>query len=387
MASQTESIPLPAPAAVTDVASQTNSIPTPVPVVVTDTAAQTNAIPVESPVVVSDIAAQTDSVPEVPSVDVKALEEQIAAKDADRKKWRSRAKRAESEVTSLTEDLQFIREQYTQASESAVREVAKADELEAKVVTLQEQLKFGLKQRELHNDAVSRKQGKELAILRAKNKILLDQSRRTDDEVRRKAAAYPELESQSEHLEQLLRNAMKKIDELSNRNNQLLGQVELLTATQMGLVADSSDNEDGSYEDESSAPTSESSGSSRRSTQSPIKRSSQPSSALAAAVSADSSGPSRKRQTPVHESTSAPVVMPDSPTASQLMPDTQDLVSAENSLESSAGKQRLSEPQERSGDAYPSPWTEGTFLPNESVSHFGSERSANDSGGKGASNE
>jgi hypothetical protein len=364
MGLQTDTIPVVPAAVTTDVALQTDSIPAPVQVAGVDMASQTNPVP--EPTSVADMAAQTESVPAAPSLEQAALEEQLAAKDADRKKWRIRAKRAESEVTTLQEDLSFIREQYNEASASAVREVLKSTDLEEKMTILQGQLKHGLKQRDLHHAAVKGQQDKEVTILAAQNKILLEQSRRTDDDVRSRAAAYPEVESQRERLEQLLRDAMRKIDDLSDRNDELVSQIEVLRAKQMGVlgndnVKSDSEDEDYSFEQdsdaESSAAPSPSPSPSRSSSPAPTQSSE---SSLCADSTMDPA--------PAH------IASVESLTASQLMPDTQDLLSAEQSLESPSSKvtKPLSDPQKegkvRNDDAFGSPWVEGVFYANESVS-------------------
>ena len=344
------------------VALQTDLIPDPTPAAVTSTTSQTNPTPV------ADVGAQTEPAPETPVLDQKAFEEQLAAKDADRKKWRTRAKRAEGEVTTISEDLQFIREQYQEASASAVREVSKSTDLEEKMTILQGQLQHGLKQRDLHYAAVKGRQDKQVTILTAQNKILLEQSRRTDDDVRSRAAAYHEVESQRERLEQLLRDAMRKIDDLSDRNDELVSQIEVLRAKQMGVlgdqhVKDDSDDEDYSDDEESDAESSAAPSPSPSASPTPSSSlSPEPTQSTAASGSA------------VKQSASAYVAPPDSLTASQLMPDTQDLLSAEQSLESESSKQKepLAVPpiegERRNWNPHLSPWVEGTFFENESVS-------------------
>jgi hypothetical protein len=352
MALQTDAIPVVPPIVTIDMALQTDIIP---PIAVTDMASQTIPITVPTPIAVTTMASQTDPLPDPPTLDQTAFDEQLAAKDADRKKWRSRAKRAEAELVTIQEDLQFIRERYNEASESAVNAVARSNELEAKVTILQDQLKFGLKQRELHNSAIKGQHDKQVSILVAQNKILLEQSRRTDDSVRAKAAAHPGLEALHERLEQLLQNAMRKIEGLSDRNDELVSQIEILRATQMGVlhanVADDSEDEDYSYESGSEL-------SAAPSPSPPPVRPSNPRNRNSGAAGRV------KTESPVRAS------LP-SPTASQLMPDTQDLISAvtSNRLDSSAGSDSLSRPQERNGEAYPNPCDKGVFYANESVSH------------------
>ena len=350
------------------VASQTDSIPSSTPVAITRTISQIH------PTTVSEAGVQTDAVPEEPVLDQKAFEEQLATKDADRKKWRIRAKRAEGEVTTLSEDLQFIREQYQEASASAVREVLKSTDLEEKMTILQGQLRYGLRQRDLHHAAVRGRQDEQVTILTAQNNILLEQSRRTDDGVRSRAAAYHEVESQRERLEQLLRDAMRKIDNLSDRNDELVSQIEILRAKQMGVLGDfhdkdGSDDDDYSFGEESDAVSSAgSSASPSASLRPPSSPSPEPTHIMDPIHSTDAS------VSAAEQSASALIGPIDSLTASQLMPDTQDLLSAEQSLVSEWDKERSAvvdpqtEGERRDWNPYQSPWVEGTFYENESVS-------------------
>jgi len=357
---QTDSIPVVRAVVTADIAQQTDSMPVPTPITVSDTGAQTYHTPITAPFAGTDVAAQTDSIPVPSAINLTSLEDQLTAKDADRKKWRIRAKRAEGEVTTLQEDLQFIRAQYQEASASAVREVLKSTDLDEKMTILQGQLKHGLKQRELHYTSVKGQQDKQVTILVAQNKILLEQSRRTDDEVRSKAAAYHEVETQREKLEQLLRNAMRKIDNLSDRNDELVSQIEVLRAKQMGVLRgldDESGDEEYSYNEESEAETSASPSPSPLVSQSEKTTQSTEEFASIAGLSAS-----------VYAASAASL------NASQLMPDTQDLLSAEQSLESESNRQKRlvrvsgAEGNVRNGSAYSSPWADDIFYPNESVS-------------------
>lgn len=365
MGLQTDFIPVVPAAATADVALQTDLILPPLtPVIVTDTTTHTSLPPVTRTIAGTDVAAQSDPASGPPALGQAAFEEQLAAKDADRKKWRIRAKRAEGEVATMQEDLQFIRDQYQEASASAVREVHKSTDLEEKMVILKGQLKHGLKQRDLHHAAVNGRQDKQVTILVAQNKILLEQSRRTDDEVRSRAAAYHEVEAQRERLEQLLRDAMRKIDSLSDRNDELVNQIEVLRAKQMGVLANIDD--DSSDEDYRNSDDSEAESSAAPSHSPSLS----PPPSLGPDHTTGESGSFSKPTTMAH---TAPV---ESLTASQLMPDTQDLLSAESSLASQTKRQNTertrampeTEGSSRSGDAIQSPWTKNLFYPNESVS-------------------
>lgn len=325
--------------------SVTTTPPATAPAVTTATADSSTQTLLEPVVELAAAASQTEpgvqpapAPAPAPIIEQKELDALLAAKDAETKKWRIRAKRAEADVTSTKEDLQFFREQYQSASDSAVAEVAKSTELQERMTILQGQLKHGLKQREMHTAAMRAQHEKEVAKLVGQNKILLDQSRLTDDNVRAKASKYPRVQLQLERAEILVKQAERKIANLTDRNDELLSQIEMLRAIQMGALADGGDDsEDEGYPNESD------SGSDNRS---PLPQNRTSTAAFKQEDSLDGSL-----------------------TASQLMPDTQDLGPSSNdgSLEVTPA---LLQSTERRGQAYASPWTEGVFHADESVSPY-----------------
>jgi hypothetical protein len=209
---------------------------------------------------------------------------------------------------------------------------------------LQGQLKHGLKQREMHTAAIRAQHEKEVAKLSGQIKILLAQSRLTDDAVRAKAVQFPRVEMQLERAEILLKRAERKIDSLVDRNDELLSHIEVLRAKQMGILVDTQD--DSEDEDYASDSSSGSGFGSASENPPPAKgpATSAPPSASAAAIKDE-----------------------DSLIASQLMPDTQDLGPA--SLETTQTQvQAQSQGIERKGQALASPWTRAVFHADESVS-------------------
>jgi hypothetical protein len=136
-------------------------------------------------------------------------------------------------------------------------------------------------------------------------------------------------------------------------------------------VKDESDDGDYSYDDELDAESSAASSPASFTTPSPSPfQSPEPTQSTEPTHSTGASGSA------VKQSASAFIVPADSLTASQLMPDTQDLLSAEQSLESESNKEKKSladppiEGERRNWNPYPSPWVEGTYFENESVSYF-----------------
>ncbi|KAK8864248.1 hypothetical protein IAR55_001494 [Kwoniella newhampshirensis] len=145
---------------------------------------------------------------------------------------------ANSSRKSVLDDNIFLRQQYDTASTRAVEEVNIARKLREKVATLEEQLDFGLKQRKLLDDEVNKRREKEFARLKGQVKILLDQSRRTDDTVRRKAAFYDRYKAEYDGLVSTLSEQSTKIETLELRNEELVDQFAALRAAQMGVLGE-----------------------------------------------------------------------------------------------------------------------------------------------------
>lgn len=163
-----------------------------------------------------------------------SIEAQFQERDATIVDLRRRLKETKSSLKRHKEDLGFFRDQYDQASTRAVEEVRKATELQQQVTLLREQLSVGLKQRDLHHAAVA-KQSKAAADKAQKQvNFLLEQSRRTDDSVRRKAADHTKLADRNRDLESELHEARSKADSLSKRNQELSERVSMLQGKLLG---------------------------------------------------------------------------------------------------------------------------------------------------------
>ncbi|WVW83718.1 hypothetical protein I302_105739 [Kwoniella bestiolae CBS 10118] len=171
---------------------------------------------------------------------------------------------------SLTDDNQFLRQQYQEASNRAVVECQLSAKLQDQVKTLKTQLSVGLEQRRLHNDNVAKTKEKENAKLRGELKILLDQARLTGDSVRQKAAAYSTMKKEHDELRDQLVSRGKdidrlsaKVESLSERNEELVDQLDLMRALKMGVIAENendideeenSDSSDGDYDEDEFRP-------------------------------------------------------------------------------------------------------------------------------------
>lgn len=148
---------------------------------------------------------------------------------------RSQLGTAQSRVQSLVEENAWIRGMYDSASNSAAEEARRNDDLKKEMNILRQQLKLGLRQKELHGQAIRSQWTAENDKLRGQVKILLDQSRLTDDSIREKAIKYPKVHERNKKLEQDLREARQRNETLKERNEELRDQVEVLRARQMGV--------------------------------------------------------------------------------------------------------------------------------------------------------
>ncbi|WRT66191.1 uncharacterized protein IL334_003144 [Kwoniella shivajii] len=164
----------------------------------------------------------------------------------------------ERNKASLTSDNSFVRHQYDEASNRAVAEVQAGNILKEQVETLKSQLSVGLKQRHAHFEKIAKDKATEAAKLRGQVKILLDQARLTDDGVRKRAVFYTQYKKENENLlerlglqNQLIESLEKRNETLSERNDELVDQLDTLRAMKMGIIPDDEEEEgDGSDTDD-----------------------------------------------------------------------------------------------------------------------------------------
>lgn len=174
-------------------------------------------------------------------------EERIQERDGVIAALRKELKRAKKSHKTTKGDLAFMREQYEVASSSAVQEVNRAKDLGAQVTKLREQLTLGLKQRDLFNSAAIDAATSDAQQARSQVTLLLEQSRRTDDAIRRKAAQHHQLTKTNQELEVELHQARSKVHDLGKRNDELSSTNADLRARLMGVydkVDESSDDDD-----------------------------------------------------------------------------------------------------------------------------------------------
>lgn len=179
------------------------------------------AQPVPEPVVVERIVERVD---DTLAAELAQIRKQLGSKTKSLKK--------------AQEDNEFLRDLYTNASDSAVAEAARVRELEENVKKLQEKLSVGLKQRHSHFQAIAATRTAESERFRMQNKLLLDQARLTDDAVRARAVKYPQVLRENEQLRDKLAEAEDAVSRLKSRNEELVDQVEYQRAKQMGVFPD-----------------------------------------------------------------------------------------------------------------------------------------------------
>jgi hypothetical protein len=174
---------------------------------------------------------------------------------------------SEKRNKSISTDLDFIRQTYNTASDRAVEAVGHSAALEAEIKVLRGQLSVGLKQRDLHNAAFQQRRSAQLHQLQQTNKLLLAQARLTDT-VRHKASMYDSVLDDKEALEEDLARTSQRLSRTEDRNEELVSQIEVFRARQMGVLDSiQDDSEDSDYQ------ASHASGSSRSATPgSPIDR-------------------------------------------------------------------------------------------------------------------
>ncbi|KAL7421558.1 hypothetical protein Q5752_003327 [Cryptotrichosporon argae] len=138
-------------------------------------------------------------------------------------------------------DYEYIRGLYADASDKAVAAVQESDALRSANETLRSQLTLGLKQRDRHNGAVVKQTRDKIAQLEGQQRILLDQARRTDDKVRRRATDWFVLQKRVEELEgrldkkkDQLREERERNTTLQERNTELNERIAHIRAIGMG---------------------------------------------------------------------------------------------------------------------------------------------------------
>ncbi|WVQ82172.1 hypothetical protein IAT38_004300 [Cryptococcus sp. DSM 104549] len=164
-----------------------------------------------------------------------------------------------TEITSLTEQLAraervsemhessagFLRTQYDEARERVFSADRTNEELKQQISVLREQLSLGLAQRQVFSASVAAQRDAESAKLRAQIRVLLEQARRTDDDVRKKAAFFTAYSVERDILVSRAAQKDARISELEDENYELVDKVEelvqrmdILRAVKMGVIRD-----------------------------------------------------------------------------------------------------------------------------------------------------
>ena len=198
---------------------------------------------------VASPAPEKEAEPAAP--DVATLLERLQTQTNLVKSLQAELAQAEERHATLAEEHLFFQTQYQIASNSAVAEVRRVQELEEKLEMVRSQLKVGLKQRDIHYEAVKAKRAAEETKLKGQLHILLEQSRRTDDTVRRKAAAYDRFKEENERLSSQNYDLRTKCSSLAERNEELVEHITTLRARQMGVYdRDEDSGSEGDAEDD-----------------------------------------------------------------------------------------------------------------------------------------
>ncbi|ORY32586.1 hypothetical protein BCR39DRAFT_586920 [Naematelia encephala] len=172
-------------------------------------------------------------------------DDRIAALETENEELQRRLASASSSKKTMTNDLTFVRQQYEEASTRAVEEVRAAEALRAQNALLKEQLTVGLKQKDLHYQAVQQQRGDEAKQLRMQLKVYQDQATITD-KIRQRAVMYPKIRIENTELKEKLLEAERRATMLAERNESLSEQIEWYRAKQMGVL----DNVDRTSEEE-----------------------------------------------------------------------------------------------------------------------------------------
>ncbi|KAE8537696.1 hypothetical protein D1P53_005752 [Cryptococcus gattii VGV] len=195
-----------------------------------------------------DTAALADARSKLKSLSSQLTEakQSLSSSDAEVELLRERIASMERSHKNLVEDNAFMRKQYDEASNRAVEEVQQANLLRHQVKQLTGQLKIGLKQREIFNATVAAQRNDETCRLRAQIKVLLDQSRRTDDDIRHKAQFYKKYKAEYDNIVRTASEQSDKIERLEERVGTLVDKLETLRAVKMGAFdVDESEDENG----------------------------------------------------------------------------------------------------------------------------------------------
>ena len=145
---------------------------------------------------------------------------------------------ADASLETLTTDLNYFRAQFHEARDRVIAGEKQTAELEALLGTLRGQLSLGLKQRDIHYDAVRKHRADELESYRVRNKLLLDQARLTDDGIRYKAAQYEFLKRENNQLREKVYQDSHRITKFRKRTGDLRNLLQTMRAREIETFDD-----------------------------------------------------------------------------------------------------------------------------------------------------
>jgi chromosome segregation ATPase len=158
------------------------------------------------------------------------------------------------------EDLEFHKTMYTNASNQAYSLANDLNEARAEIKLLKQQLDLGLKQKELFYASASETKDKTIDELQKQLRLLLDQNRATNDEIRARARDYPNVIATNNRLRRELDAKDEEINDYSLMLKKAKKRIETLYGPRMGrlprmaLVEDVNDEESESSTDEDFNP-------------------------------------------------------------------------------------------------------------------------------------
>ncbi|RXK40848.1 hypothetical protein M231_01907 [Tremella mesenterica] len=153
-------------------------------------------------------------------------------------------------ISSLESQMSYLQTAYQQASTTAVSSVSQITELEDQISKLREQLTIGLKQRDIFFQSIRLRVERENQQLKGQIKILLDQSRLTDDVIRRRAVDYPRVVKELQESRKKCEEMEDRMGRVEKRNEELIDRLQVIRAYKMGVLPIPPEGVEGLDEDE-----------------------------------------------------------------------------------------------------------------------------------------
>ncbi|KAI0292025.1 hypothetical protein BC826DRAFT_1020915 [Russula brevipes] len=191
-------------------------------------------------------------------------DEALAAFDSERTRWTEEKATLEGEVEALRSDkaraladVDFFREQYQRASDFASSTRSENEELLARATLAESQAASGVALVRATFEARVAKLEAEVQKYRALSEMLTERARRTDDDVRYRAALAPEFEREFKQLRRQFKETEAELEETMDdlraekrSNARLRRRIARLKATEQAYAGDSPAQDSKSWNDE-----------------------------------------------------------------------------------------------------------------------------------------